>query len=119
MDDNQIGSLIISLIIGLLVSGSGLLLMKKPPKDINGFIGYRTTRSMKNMTLWKEGNVYSGFLMSRFGIILAIIGVVLSLLISKVFISFLMLLLLVASSILMIILVERKLKGIEMRQEDE
>lgn len=43
---------------------------KHPPKNINGFMGYRTTRSMKNMDTWKFAHDYSGKLWWKLGWIL-------------------------------------------------
>lgn len=40
---------------------------KHPPKNINGFMGYRTTRSMKNMDTWKFAHDYSGKLWWKLG----------------------------------------------------
>lgn len=40
---------------------------KHPPKNINGFMGYRTTRSMKNMDTWRLAHDYSGKLWWKLG----------------------------------------------------
>lgn len=36
-----------------------LIFQKYPPKKINWYYGYRTSRSMKNETVWKAANSYS------------------------------------------------------------
>jgi len=51
---------LILLIIPLIMIVFGSLLEKKPPKRINYFIGYRTTRSIKNMDTWKFANEHAG-----------------------------------------------------------
>lgn len=40
--------LVCSLLIPAVMIVAGFLMWKHPPKKINGFYGYRTTRSMKN-----------------------------------------------------------------------
>lgn len=48
------------------------------PKNINGLIGYRTKRSMKNMGTWKFAHTYCGQLWKIYGIVMFCISVVLS-----------------------------------------
>lgn len=48
------------LIIPILMIISGRMMWKHPPKKINGLLGYRTTRSMKNMDTWKFAHDYCG-----------------------------------------------------------
>ena len=50
----------------------GLLMYKKPPKDINCAVGYRTARSMKNKDTWKFAHDYCGRLWLKLGIILSV-----------------------------------------------
>ena len=40
---------------------------KHCPKHINGMLGYRTTRSMKNMDTWKFAHDYCGKLWWKIG----------------------------------------------------
>lgn len=49
------------LVIGylLLILAFSWWFYKKPPKNINSFYGYRTSRSMKNQQTWDEANRYS------------------------------------------------------------
>lgn len=48
----------------------GWLMWKHPPQKINGLMGYRTSRSMKNMDTWKFAHEYSGRLWWKIGWIL-------------------------------------------------
>lgn len=45
----------------------GWTFMKKPPKDINGFYGYRTTMSMKNQDTWAFAHQACGRVWWRVG----------------------------------------------------
>lgn len=45
----------------------GRILWKHSPKNINGFVGYRTARSMKNMDTWKFAQEYCGRLWWKIG----------------------------------------------------
>jgi uncharacterized membrane protein len=42
-----------------------LVVKKFPPKKINHFYGYRTTRSMKNQKIWTAANTYANNLMLK------------------------------------------------------
>lgn len=55
------------LLIPILMIIGGRMMWKHPPKNINGFMGYRTTRSMKNMDTWKFAHEYSGKLWWKLG----------------------------------------------------
>jgi len=60
----------------------GFAFSKYPPKKINSFSGYRTTRSMKNIDTWNEANKYSANLLFEYSIFLLVIitlGVILTL----------------------------------------
>jgi uncharacterized membrane protein len=48
----------------------------KPPKKINLFYGYRTARSMSNQNVWDEANKYSAQLMTVYGVLHILIGVI-------------------------------------------
>ncbi|MBO4911595.1 MAG: SdpI family protein [Butyrivibrio sp.] len=54
----------------------GWLLWKHYPKEINGMLGYRTKRSMKNAETWKFGNEYCGRLWNRLGLLLIIPSII-------------------------------------------
>ena len=45
-------NLVCDLLVPLIMIGFGWRFMKKPPKDINGAYGYRTSMSMKNQDTW-------------------------------------------------------------------
>ena len=45
----------------------GRMMWKHTPKTINGIIGYRTARSMKNIETWKFAHEHSGRLWWRIG----------------------------------------------------
>jgi len=54
------------LIPGLMIL-CGRMMWKHTPKCINGIIGYRTSRSMKNMDTWKFAHDYCGRLWWKIG----------------------------------------------------
>ncbi len=45
----------------------GRMMWKHCPKNINGLMGYRTSRSMKNMDTWKFAHEYCGQLWWKIG----------------------------------------------------
>lgn len=55
------------LLIPVLMILCGRMMWKHPPKNINGVIGYRTSRSMKNMDTWIFAHHYSGKLWWKLG----------------------------------------------------
>lgn len=57
----------------------GRMMWKHPPKDINGFVGYRTTRSMKNIDTWKFAHDYCGRLWWKMGWIMLIPSILIQL----------------------------------------
>lgn len=61
-----------NLLIPLTMIITGYMMYKHPPKEINGVIGYRTTRSTKNMDTWRFAHDYCGRLWFKAGIILFI-----------------------------------------------
>lgn len=48
----------------------GWRFLKKPPKHINSFYGYRTSRSMKNQQTWDFAHKVCGKLWFRWGLVL-------------------------------------------------
>ena len=68
------------IIIPALMIICGKYYIKKAPKNINHFVGYRTTRSMKNKETWKFSHNYMGKLWYKYGIVLFVISAVLMLL---------------------------------------
>lgn len=67
---------ICELIVPVIMVISGRMMWKHPPKDINGFVGYRTARSMKNMDTWKFAHDYCGRLWWKMGLIILIPSIV-------------------------------------------
>ena len=52
--------LICDIIIPIFMVIAGRMMWKHCPKHINGMVGYRTIRSMKNMDTWKFAHDYCG-----------------------------------------------------------
>lgn len=63
---------ICNLLIPLIMLIGGYCMYKNPPKEINGFVGYRTTMSKKNKDTWMYAHDYCGRLWIKFGLILLI-----------------------------------------------
>ncbi len=51
---------VFSLLIPIMMVVFGLLMWKKPPKEINGIMGYRTRRSMINQQTWDFAHHHVG-----------------------------------------------------------
>ncbi|MDE7435846.1 MAG: SdpI family protein [Lachnospiraceae bacterium] len=64
-----------NLLIPLLMAVIGLISEKHAVRDINGIIGYRTSRSMKNQETWDFAQHYMGKVWKKVGIYLLIISV--------------------------------------------
>ena len=64
--------LIYDVIIPITMAIAGRVMWKHCPKQINGFLGYRTSRSMKNMDTWKFAHEYCGRLWWRVGLIMLV-----------------------------------------------
>lgn len=56
-----------NLLIPAILILAGRMMWKHCPKKINGVLGYRTTRSMKNMDTWKFAHEYCGRLWWKLG----------------------------------------------------
>lgn len=54
-------------LIPVIMIFSGRMMNKHCPKKINALMGYRTTRSMKNIDTWKFANQYCGRLYEKIG----------------------------------------------------
>lgn len=65
-------------VIPIIMVFAGWMMQSHPPKNINGLIGYRTKRSMKNRETWKFAHVYCGRLWKIDGIVMVCISVLLS-----------------------------------------
>lgn len=60
------------LLVPVTMIACGRMMWKHCPKEINGFVGYRTARSMKNKDTWKFAHEHCGALWWKIGwIILA------------------------------------------------
>lgn len=59
-----------NMLMPLIMLVGGYCMYKKPPKEINGFIGYRTTMSKKNKDTWIFAHDYCGRLWIKLGLIL-------------------------------------------------
>lgn len=60
------------LLIPILMVIAGSMMWKHAPEKINGIIGYRTARSMKNTDTWKFAQDYCGRLWWKIGWIILI-----------------------------------------------
>lgn len=60
------------LLIPILMIISGRIMWKHPPQKINGILGYRTTRSMKNKDTWEFAHNCCGKLWWKTGFMLLI-----------------------------------------------
>lgn len=67
-----IGMFVCNMLMPLLMIVAGYMMYKHPPREINGMIGYRTTRSRKNIETWKFAHDYCGRLWLMAGMILLI-----------------------------------------------
>ena len=59
--------LVVNLLIPAVMIGFGRMMEKKPPKKVNGFYGYRTSRSMKNQDTWDFAQRYMGKVWWKWG----------------------------------------------------
>lgn len=53
---------------------AGFLMQKFPPKNINGFYGYRTSNSMKSQERWDFAQPLAAKELIRYGIMMAVLG---------------------------------------------
>ncbi len=117
----SIGTLALSwLIAPVLFIVAGLLLIIKPPKNINDYYGYRTKGSKKTKIHWNLAQKIAGIYLLASGIILVIIAVLALLLIKEEylfnpFLVFGIIIFELLQFIIMIIIVEAKLKKIEVK----
>ena len=57
---------------GIIFMLAGFLMLKFPPKKINGLYGYRTLSSMKNQERWDFSQKYSSIEMIKLGALLTL-----------------------------------------------
>ena len=60
----------LSFLMPLAFFAAGLILHRHSPKNINAFVGYRTSRSTRSPEAWNEANSYSTKLLIRYSAIL-------------------------------------------------
>ena len=96
---------------GILFIIGGYILLKNPPKEINWLYGYRTKISMKNQKLWDFAQTYSAKVLMKLGLALTSISL-LGLIYTPTIEVALMLTLIVIifNVVLLVYLVEKKLK---------
>lgn len=75
--------LLCDLIIPIVMVIAGRMMWKHCPKHINSMLGYRTTRSMKNMDTWKFANEHCGRLWYKMGLFMLAISVLVSVLLLR------------------------------------
>lgn len=61
-------------ILPVIITITGYLMNKYPPKKVNWFVGYRTRKSMKDENVWKMANEYCGSLWIKIGTIMLAIA---------------------------------------------
>ena len=68
--------LYMDLLIPVVLLLLGQRFLSRPPKSINDFYGYRTTRSMKNQATWDFAHRTCGRLWFRLGLILLPVSII-------------------------------------------
>lgn len=66
--------LVCDLLVPVIMLIAGRLMWKHCPRQINGVLGYRTTRSMINMDTWKFAHEYCGRLWWKIGLVLLVLS---------------------------------------------
>lgn len=56
-----------NLVIPISMIAGGRMMQSHCPKEINGMLGYRTRRSMRNQDTWRFANDYCGRLWQKIG----------------------------------------------------
>lgn len=67
-----ISMFICNMLIPLIMIIGGYFMYRKPPKEINGVVGYRTKMSKKNKDTWMFAHNYCGKLWLKLGTVLLI-----------------------------------------------
>ena len=70
-------------LIPILILVIGIIFQKHAPKEINGFIGYRTRRSMQSQEAWDYANKRMGEIWLALDVILLVVTIPLSLLLGE------------------------------------
>ncbi len=96
---------------GVLFIIGGFILFKNPPKAINWIYGYRTKTSMKNQNIWDFAQTYSAKVMMKLGLVLIVISFLGLIFTPRIEIALMLtLIVIILSAILLVYLVEKKLK---------
>lgn len=67
--------LICNLLVPVIMLVAGIVMYKKPPNNINGLMGYRTKRSMKNQDTWAFAHKCCGKLWTIIGAVMLVTSV--------------------------------------------
>lgn len=70
-------------LIPVLMLVIGIVFQKHAPKEINGFLGYRTRRSMQSQEAWDYANKRMGEIWLALGVILLVVSIPLTLLFTE------------------------------------
>jgi uncharacterized membrane protein len=69
--------IVLNVIILLMIISIALFFKYNIPKEINDFIGYRTTRSMRSQEAWDLANSYSANMIFRYSLFVSILQIIL------------------------------------------
>ena len=69
--------------VPILMLVTGIVFQKHAPKEINGFLGYRTRRSMQSQEAWDYANKRMGEIWLALGVILLVVSIPLTLLFAE------------------------------------
>lgn len=69
--------------VPILILVIGIIFQKHAPKEINGFLGYRTRRSMQSQEAWDYANKRMGEIWLALGVILLVVSIPLTLLFAE------------------------------------
>ena len=104
--------LIIPVVTGPIIAIFGFILLKFPPKKINGLYGYRTANSMKSQTRWNFAQTYAGKEMMKLGVFLTLTSIFGLFINATDYVQiFIGLGLMITAVIVLLIRVERKIKN--------
>lgn len=103
---------ITDLLLPVMMTLLGYIFLKKPPKNINIFYGYRTVRSMRNMDSWLYAHERCGRLWIKLGPILFVLILFSKLLIplNEEILSLVHMTVLISSLFATVLIVEKELK---------
>jgi len=106
---------IFDLLLPVLTLAMGVVFTLRPPRRINAFYGYRTTRSMSSQAAWDEAHRFSGRIYLRVGAVLTVFALLARLFAPLPDAAVLILLALISLAALIapIPFVEKHLKGME------